>query len=489
MKRVGSILEACNSPLIWQRWFRDPETWQAWRVFLAAFFALPLTSDELAIFTQFTDRDVAPIEPSREGWLICGRRAGKSMIVALAATWLAAFVDWRPFLSPGERGHVMVMATNMRQARVIRRYVSALIGEVPTLDRLIVREDDDQIDLANGITIRVEPASFRTIRGYTICAALLDEAAFWRLDESANPDTEVLAALRPAMASVPGAILLVASSPYAQRGIVYDAFRKHFGKPGPTLVWRACTRDMNPTISADFIDQEFERDPIVAASEYGRDGVISFRQDIESYIARAAIDAVTVLGRYELPPMSGISYIGFVDPSGGAADSFTLAIAHLEDGRVILDAVREVRAPFSPDGAVGEFAALLKSYRIHKVVGDKYAGEWPRERFATFDITYDPAAAPKSDLYRDLLPLINSGRVELLDLPRIGLQLVGLERRVGRSGRDSIDHAPGAHDDVANAVAGALVLAAGKRSGSLFPEYLIDKIFANDVEPYVFPAA
>jgi hypothetical protein len=54
---------------------------------------------------------------------------------------------------------------------------------------------------------------------------------------------------------------------------------------------------------------------------------------------------------------------------------------------------------------------------------------------------------------------LNSGRVELLDLPRLADQLTGLERRTARSGKDSIDHAPGTHDDIANAVAGSLLLA------------------------------
>ena len=69
-------------------------------------------------------------------------------------------------------------------------------------------------------------------------------------------------------------------------------------------------------------------------------------------------------------------------------------------------------------------------------------------------ITYEPAAKPKSDLYRDLLPAINSRRIDLLDHPRLVNQLVSLERRTARGGRDSIDHAPGAHDDIANVVAG-----------------------------------
>ena len=67
------------------------------------------------------------------------------------------------------------------------------------------------------------------------------------------------------------------------------------------------------------------------------------------------------------------------------------------------------------------------------------------------------AERPKIELYAALLPALNSGRVELLDHPRLVAQLCGLERRTAWGGRDSIDHGPGGHDDVANAVAGALV--------------------------------
>ena len=137
----------------------------------------------------------------------------------------------------------------------------------------------------------------------------------------------------------------------------------------------------------------------------------------------------------------------------------TLAIAHSEDKRAVLDVVRERRPPFSPEDVVGEFAALLKLYSVYNVTGDRYAGEWPRERFREHGITYDLAEKPKSDLYRELLPVLNSGRAELLNLPRLTTQLCGLERRTARGGRDSVDHAPGAHDDVANATAGALVRA------------------------------
>jgi hypothetical protein len=107
---------------------------------------------------------------------------------------------------------------------------------------------------------------------------------------------------------------------------------------------------------------------------------------------------------------------------------------------------------------VNELADFLKLYRITSVTGDRYAGEWPREAFRKAGIQYELAAKPKSDLYRDLLPAINSAKIALLDSDRLIAQLVGLERRTARSGKDSIDHAPGAHDDIANAVAGAAAL-------------------------------
>jgi hypothetical protein len=186
-----------------------------------------------------------------------------------------------------------------------------------------------------------------------------------------------------------------------------------------------------------------------------------WRTDVETFVARAVVEAAVIQGRYELPRAAGVRYFAFVDPSGGSSDSMTAAVVHMAQGnRVIVDAIRERRPPFSPDDVVKEFAATLKAYGITRVHGDRYAAEWPRERFRVHGIEYRVADKVKSDLYLTLLPLLNSGRCELLDHKRLVAQLCGLERRTSRAGRDSIDHAPGAHDDVANAVAGAAVFAA-----------------------------
>src|SRR5262249_38333894 len=168
---------------------------------------------------------------------------------------------------------------------------------------------------------------------------------------------------------------------------------------------------------------------------------------------------------FELPPLSDTRYLGFVDPSGGSQDSMTLAIGHYEaktkvdPGTIVLDAIHERKPPFSPWDVVRDFVEVLKMYRVRTVVGDRYGGEFAREPFRKLGIEYRVAEKPKSDLYRDFVPLLNSRRVELLDHPRLITQLTQLERRTSRGGRDSIDHGPNSHDDVINAVAGVADLA------------------------------
>jgi hypothetical protein len=228
------------------------------------------------------------------------------------------------------------------------------------------------------------------------------------------------------------------------------------------LVWKAPTLTMNPTADADEIAKAYADDPAAAAAEFGAE----FRTDLQAFVAREVVDACTMIGRHELPPVAGTDYVGFVDPSGGSADSFTLAIAHGEvrEGQVIavLDAVRESAPPFSPDAVTSAFATLLKGYGISAVTADRFAGQWVVEAFMKQGVHCEQNAEAKTVLYSGALPLLNAHRAELLDVPRLGAQLVALERRSAWGGRDSIDHPPGAHDDLANAACGALVLAAAR---------------------------
>ena len=443
------ILEAMGDPNVFAPHFRGP-SWGPWKAALAAIFAL------LAIYRACTGRYRAPVVPFTEAAICVGRRGGKSRILALIAVYLACTRDYRPHLAPGEFATIVVMAANKAQARSIFRFVIGLLKAVPLIQPMIIEDNTEQIKLSNRVIIEIATASFRTSRGYSFAAVLADEVAFWRSDESsANPDIEIMRAVRPGMASIPGSILLLASSPYAKKGELYNAFRRYYGKDDArVLFWKAPTELMNSRVDKRIIEEARESDPEAARAEFDAE----FRDDLADFVTREIVDSVTMWGRHELPPESGVTYAVFCDPSGGISDSMTLAIAHLGEGAVcILDAILEVRPPFDPEGAVSECEVLLRRFGVTRVVGDRYAGEWPKVRFAEHGIAFEQSAKPKSDIYHDLLPLLNARRVELLDNHRLAAQLVGLERRTSRQGKDSIDHSPGGHDDLINSVAGVLV--------------------------------
>ena len=236
-----------------------------------------------------------------------------------------------------------------------------------------------------------------------------------------------------------------------QTGALWELHRRHFGRDdATTLVWQASAPDMNPLLPSDYLERMREDDPEAYRSEV----LGEFRTGVSTFFDPAALESCVIPDRRELLPRSGVRYRAFVDPSGGSRDAFTAAIAHREGDRAVIDCVRAWPSPFNPSGVVEEIAALLRDYRVSTVVGDRYAGEWPREQFRARSIKYTVAAHDRSALYLELLPRVNAGTIELLDDATLLRELRGLERRRGSAGRDRVDHRPGEHDDRANALAG-----------------------------------
>lgn len=438
------------------------DTWRPWRSVIAA--ALGHRPEDPALVRRVTGRRTLPPRPVKELWAVVGRGGGKSRASVTLAGGIAVCRTF-PQRAPGEPIFVGLFSPDRKQSAVDLGYVRGLLHSSRALESLIVNEGKESIELAGNVIIEVITATNAAPRGRSYACVVIGEAAFLPMDASAEPDRELIRAVRPALARVPGSLLVVVSSAYARRGELYRAVESRGERPD-VLTVVAPTLTMNPAFDADAIEQALRDDPESARSEY----LSEFRSDIESYLSPEAVAAVTVRGRVELPPVKGVRYVAFVDPAGGSgADSMTLAVAHAGDGRAVLDCLREVRPGFNPSDVVEQFAALLKSYRIARVTGDRYAGEWPREAFRKHGITYDVAEQSKSDLYRELLPAINASRVELLDHPRANAQLTALERRTGRSGRDSIDHAPGGHDDLANVIAGAVAASKVGLGKSILP--------------------
>ena len=426
------------------------DSFAAWRALLAGFYGLELDPTEADTFKTLTGRTEAATGPHDELWLAVGRRGGKSHAAGLLAIFEACFTDYRNKLAPGEVATCMVIASDRRQARAVMRYISGLVNENPMLRRMVLRENSEAIEFDNRAAIEVHTASHRAVRGYTLSAAILDEIAFWHV-EGANPDVEIIAALRPALATL-GGKLVALSSPYARRGVLWTAYKRHFGQAGPVLVAQAPSRTMNPSLPARVVENAMKDDAARAAAEY----LAHFRTDIAALIDPALVEQATRPKPKELPFVQGTDYHAFTDPAGGGQDEFTIAIGHRNGDAVVIDAVRGLRG--SPAEIAGEHARLLNSYGIKRVTGDRYAGRWPRDEFGKHGIQYEVSELDRSGLYVEMLAAMNSGCVELPPDQALARQLIALERRTGRGGRDMIDHPPGGNDDLANAVAGVVAL-------------------------------
>ena len=280
-----------------------------------------------------------------------------------------------------------------------------------------------------------------------------------RTPTSVNSDVEILNAVRPCLSTTRG-ILACISTPFARRGVVFDTWSRHHGPDGNPriLVAKGTTQEFRFDFPQEDIDEAMERDPVAARSDYFCD----WRSDVETYITREAVMACVMVGCREIAPLPDVEYRSFGDPAGGnpGGDSMTLSIGHVgEDGVAIEDLMRERPAPFSPDDVVTEFVEVLRRYRVTEITLDRWGSGFVAEAFEKRGITVLVSERVKSEIYRESLALINSRKVALLDdLKKIN-QVVSLERRVVRGGKDSIDHPQGHRDDIANSVMGVLALA------------------------------
>ena len=355
-----------------------------------------------------------------------------------------------------------ILAASTQQATQLLNFCRGIFTEIPRFAALVDNITSDTISLKNRVDIQIRSASYRTIRGITAVAAVAEELSVWQSDDSRNPDREILAAMRPALATTGGTLFCI-GSPHARRGEMWNTFRKHFGPDGnpQILVANGPTQLFNPTIKQSVIDRAYEDDPQVAAAEWGG----QFRNDLESYISPEIVDACTVRGIYQIDYRPGVNYIAHTDASGGRQDSFTVSIAHTEGEVGILDVLMEWRPPFpmnSPELVIIEICNALKQYGIHEVTGDPYAANFSSETFRKHGIEYRQAEMTSSQYYMCFLPVLSSGRVRLLDNKRLATQLCSLERRASPSGgKDIVLHPPNAHDGCAVVVAAVMARIVG----------------------------
>jgi hypothetical protein len=440
-------------------------SWARWRAVLKACHGVPPASDEeRELFREVAERDW-PTAPVEELIAVVGRGGGKNAAASALAVHAALGVDPRR-LRPGEYPAVFCFATDRRQAAITKNYVTALFEEIPLLAAMVAENTADGLLLKNRAEIIVGTANHRAPRGRTIAAAILDEACFWRGDESASPDIEVDAALSPGLARHPGSLKILISSAYTRDGLLYDRFTANYGRDTEGILCvSGTTRQFNPSFPEAVVQRELAKDYPRFAAEY----LSIWRADLAGFVARPVLEALVdpLVQEREFDPR--YVFYAFSDDAGGslsARDASTFSIAHRDPvtDRVVQDVLRVWQPPFNSEKVMAEKAALAKAFRLFTIHGDNWGAGLTETIYKSHAVTYEKVP-PKSALYLDFLTLVNSGRPLLLNNPLMIGQFCALERRISFGSRtETIDHPnrDNFHDDAANATAGAIVGAAGR---------------------------
>jgi hypothetical protein len=294
------------------------------------------------------------------------------------------------------------------------------------------------------------------VRGISVVCAICDELAFWSHEEtSANPENEVMAALRPAMATFPDAKLIKISTPYRKEGILWNDFQERNNRRH--LVWHASTQEMNPTISADFFEEAREQD---GEEYYRREYLAEFTDSIAGWMPRELLDRAIVRGQKEFPPVRGGTYVAAVDP-GFMKSDFGFAVLHRSDDGLITvvyarrwTGTREI--PVDPEAVTREISEFLQRYGINTLVGDQHCYPVLRDYFQKLGITYREfsfGTYTRASIFGNLGQLLGQQKITFVDEPELLRQLRSLERINLPNGNTDIRPPRSSKDDMAIAVA------------------------------------
>jgi hypothetical protein len=425
----------------------------AQRTCLKSIYGLPLDDDELEVYRRATARmDDKPLE-QHEATVIAGRRSGKTSRIAAPIACFEAFRGHR--LARGERAYVVIIAPVLAQAKIAFRYVRHYLLDSPILRKKVLDVRRDEIDLQNGITIAVYACSYISVRGFSVVTAICDELAFWRHEETAaNPEEEVIAALRPAMATFPLSKLIKISTPYAKEGILWREFRQRAELDFP--VWQLSSAEMNPTLREDILEKARRRNE----EEYRREFLGEFTDSVTGWVTPEILEPCVVQGRTEVPPISDVFYAAAIDPGFRRSD-FALAILHrMADHAIVVDRVCSwtgtKQAPLGFAWVCERVRSILRQWRLDSVVGDAYCSPAVRQELLRLGTNYEEfqfGSRTRAELFGNLKHLLIQRRIQLLDHPELLRQLRSLEEIKGPGGQIDIRPAYGQKDDLAIAVA------------------------------------
>ena len=315
--------------------------------------------------------------------LVAGIRGGKSFLAAAAGIRAAFRCDLSstqsheivrvPIVGPtldASDATFKILLGILESSPLLRQCLHG----APTSDTVVLRRPQDGrlVELCCVAASR----GGSHLRSRWLAGCILDEAALFGVEATgaAVSAEELFRAGYTRL--LPGAQLWVLSSPFGPQGLLYDLWKRHFGRPGQTLVVHAPTRALNPSFPQTTIDQIRADSPDVAAREYDAEWL-----DAESVLLVAAqVDAATRAAPLERAPMSGYDYACAIDPAT-RGNAWTLVVITREASpvRTVVVLVRQwigsKTAPLDPREVFREIAKIVKPYRVDTVNTDRYSAD------------------------------------------------------------------------------------------------------------------
>jgi len=451
-----NIIEFIESPEM----LNDQTLSVAQRTALKAVYGLPLTGEEFKVFIQITGLTHYPLGREwEEASFILGRRAGKTdKLGSNIALYEACCRKHK--LTVGQVGVVMIVASEKRrQAKICFSYIEHKLKRSPILRKMIDNITLECISLKNGVEIQVYPCSIGRVRGTSLICFIGDECAHWKV-EGKDVDVDVLDSARPGLDFEYSKMIKI-STPYMMKGEIWLDYKQFYGKANDdVLVFQGDTKLFNPTYSERKLERLKKRKPLTYRTEHEA----FFRTDLSAMYDPLMIDRAVNYDRpLELSPDEGVEYKCFVDVAGGGGkDSYSIALGHLENEKIIIDLVRSRAPKFNPDEVTRQYCELLESYSIDSVIGDKFSGDWASNSFAKYGIEYERSEKTKSELYLEAESPFNTERVDIPDKELAITQLKNLIRKTRSGGKDSVDTDGGQPEDEANVIAGVVYLLTGE---------------------------
>ena len=373
--------------------------------------------------------------PARQLVIRAGRRAGKSSTLCRLAVVEALW--GRHAVPPGDVGTVAIVSTTRDEAANRLATIEAILRAIG----VAFRRSGDTIDatsLATKHPIRFKTftASVSGVVGFTAICVICDEVARWRdVDTGTNPAKQVLASIRPTMATQPEARIVLSSSPLSILDAHYDAYEA--GESVFQATAYAPTWVANPTLSeAD--TRQLEPDDTVWRREYL--AVPSAEVD-SSLLTAAEVQAATRATPLDVPYEKGHSYLAAMDPAW-KHDAWTLVVAtHRIDVPTVIVSARQWRGtkanPLSPDDVLAQIAAHLATYKLDSVWTDQAADVALRDiarRHGLATIISPSTAATNLERFENLRTVVRDRKIELPPVPDVMADLIGVRKRITRNG-------------------------------------------------------